>query len=209
MVGLAGTIVKDDRFSKITLDKSALFVLETGVQNGTNIDVYVDLVKNYIKGGYQLPESKTLFMNKGNDIATLHTASLEKIAIENGDIILNGPPGNNCNYAFTGIFSKEGELRYAEIDGNQHAYLFNNTKLTAKFGRKIKCEKDSCIKKADFTFGGESFTLKPGESYAPKDGPIATISLIHTLEYKKGIRSPLGNIICYVISFARESTASP
>ena len=178
--------------------------------NKISIDKYEKLVQDYIKNIDQfsvVPKDDWI----PNEVG-IFTDFFNKINIQKGDIITNGPPMGFCDYGFLGIFTPGGKLKYVEIRDSYKdsawydGYSYKGETIEVEPGKQLDCGHYTCTVQADFKVNEEQFSLSIGESYNPKSEIIKSITLLYASVGKEG--APIlsdggaGKQVIYVIEFA-------
>ena len=216
IVGIVSSISTKESDTEITLDKFYTFDnSDWNVNNSISIDRYENIVKEYIGNNFQLSEKPSSEYNEWISKISVPTSAFNQTQIKNGDVIINGPPFHVCNYRFTGLFSKDGNLRSAIVNDSYQDYSYRNSKLEVEAGRELECDKnDRCKMEVNFKLDGKSFNLSPGQSYKPTVNGIKSISLLDSSDLKKRSDGTtvfdwgLGTYVTYVLDFSG-STIQP
>ena len=154
-----------------------------------NIDKYQEIVNEYIQNGNRL--SKTPEDDWApNEIHFYPRLSghFDNVVMQEGDIILNGPPLDFCGYGFIGIYSSDGKLKYAMINDAYKDYYFDGLTIKVEPGKPIACygNESICEVQVDYRINDETFTLGTNEEYSPKDKPIKLVNSVYATVGKDG-----------------------
>lgn len=187
VVGIVSDVSVTESYTEIVLDKFHTFSgADWGINNTISIDQYENIVREYIKNNFQLSEELSSEHDGRVGKISVPTGAFNQTQIKNGDVIINGPPFHVCDYRFTGLFTRDGELRSAIVNDNYRDYSYRDSKLEVETGKELECDKnDKCQIEVNFKLDGESFSLSPGQSYMSTESSIKAISLSDSSNPKK------------------------
>lgn len=197
-----------------------------------SIDEYVNIVQKYINGetllelpNKQSPHNSETNLPEPNDVS-ISKRAFEKIKVNQGDILIQGPPLHNCKNSFYGFFSSKGVQKYIVIDGNisdQYSYqgleistepIKDSTRDCEKLLSNLLFSKspyaqefyNSCKSSAMFninsSFNREGTALSVLENYHFINPRIDTITLLDT-SYSNPKKLQKERRISYVIAFPK------
>lgn len=209
VVGTIDTITKNESYSEILLDNVYTFdTFDFAFNQTISIDRYVNTVDAYVKNNFRLPEKPQSEYNEWVNKISLSTKVLDKISLQKGDIIIEGPPFHVCSYGFSGLFSRSGKLQYASVNDSYRDYSYRNSKLIVEAGKELECDtNDRCKVEVNYQLDGKSFRLSPGQSYTPTGNSIKSITLLDSSDLKErsdGTTMPdwgMGTYVNHIISF--------
>lgn len=214
VVGIIDTITEDEFYAELLLDDVYTFdTSDFAESEEISIDWYINTVNTYVKNNFRLSEKPKPEFREWADKnkVSLPTKVLDTISLKKGDIIITGPPRHDCNYGFSGLFTRDGKLQYTFVYDNYQDYSYHNSKLVVEVGKELQCDKkDNCKMEVNYQLDGKSFQLSPGQSYTPHGGIIKFISLLDSNDQKKRSdgtaisflgRMGLGTDVSYLISF--------
>ncbi len=187
VVGTIDTITKKESYSEILLDNVYTFDTSDFATNQMiSIDRYENTVNSYVKNNFRLSEKPQSEYNEWVNKVSLSTKVLDKISLQKGDIIINGPQFHACSYGFFGLFTRSGKLQYAAVNDSYGDYLYRDSKLIVEAGKELECYKnDRCKMEVNYQLDDKSFRLSPGQSYTPTGNSIESITLLDSSDLKK------------------------
>lgn len=210
VVGIVNSISVKETYTEIVLDKFYTFEnYAVGINNTFSIDLYENIVKEYVRNNFQLSEKQSSEYDEWVGKILVSTNAFNQTQIKNGDIIINGPPFHVCSYSFTGLFTRDGKLRSVIVDDSYQDYSYRNSKLEVEAGRELECDKNGkCKMEVNFKLDGKSFKLSPSQSYRPTGSSIKSISLLDSSDLKKRSDGTtvldwgFGTYVTYVLDFS-------
>ena len=171
----------------------------------SSIDEYKNIVGKYMRDEGLSEHHPS---NRNYNITLISVEAFQKVEIETGDILIQGLAFPLESYGFVGIFSSDGQLKYAFIDGHFKNYSYHGTEIKVTPGREIKCyETHLCSVQVDYSVGNEEFTLSPSQEFTPNKRLFDSLTLLKSLNYEQGyedtfILNVLVPSVSYVINFS-------
>lgn len=186
IVGTVGTITTSESYFKIRLDNVYIFdTRDFEVNQVISIDRYVDTVNAYVKNNFRLSEKLNLEDGEWLNKVFFPTKALDAMSLNKGDIIIHGPPFGYCSYRFSGVFKRDGKLRYAVVNDSYQDYSYRNSKLIVEAGNELECDNNICKVEVNYQLDDKLFRLRPGQSYTPTGNLIKSITLLDSRNLKK------------------------
>ncbi|MBI2452422.1 hypothetical protein HYV50_05100 [Candidatus Pacearchaeota archaeon] len=215
----APTFPKIGVISDFSLDKSYYTIILDNVQsfetsnimknNFCAIDEYETIVGKYVNDEKLLEQPEHAWSPNST---SMPKNAFEKIEVDRGDILIQGPPSHVCSYRFFGIFSPDGQLKYVVINDAFSDYSYNEYRIEVTPGKEIDCENDYyCKVQVDYKVANEKFTLTLDQSYSPKVSTFNSFRLLDSSDYKQRDDDTqifdwgIGKHLTYVIEFSDSS----
>ena len=178
---IVGTLKESDADQSIILEDVYTFEDEDFVSDGNiSVDEYKQLVNSYINRDLSVLKTLTSHPLNSEYQVRVGKIALEKMSIEKGDVVVNGPPFHVCSYGFSGFFTPRGVIKYAVINDNYSDLTFKEDKLVVEQGNEVNCYGDTCRMEVEYRLNDKSFILTPESSIGDLSTHIKGITLINS-----------------------------